>query len=87
MQVCVPVFEPMSGVPRISSAGAARDTRVISLVHIGPYDTLGEAYHAIRQLHQRPTGLVAIGPPREFYLTQPNAPADQITTLVEQPII
>ena len=61
-------------------------TRVVSLLHIGPYDTLGTAYDAIES-YVADKGLNVSGSPREFYLSPPDVPPDQIQTLVERPVV
>jgi effector-binding domain-containing protein len=60
-------------------------SRVVSLLHVGPYENLGRAYDDV-QAFIRDNALVADGPPREYYLSPPDTPADQIQTIVEWPI-
>lgn len=57
----------------------------VSLVHVGPYDTLGDAYDTLRQWipdHD----LAFAGAPREVYLSEPSTPPDQVRTVVEFPV-
>ena len=56
-----------------------------TLVHVGPYDTIGEAYEEIGAWI--PANELAIaGPPREVYLSEPTVPPEQIRTIVEFPV-
>jgi effector-binding domain-containing protein len=57
----------------------------VSLLHVGPYDTVGTAYDELTAWigdH----GLVATGPPREVYLSGPETPPAEIRTVVEFPV-
>jgi effector-binding domain-containing protein len=57
-----------------------------TLVHVGPYDTIGAAYETMAgwiSAH----GLVITGPPREVYLSGPETPPAEIRTLVEFPVL
>jgi effector-binding domain-containing protein len=85
MDVCVPISAPISASPQFDYMELAA-TRVVSLLHIGPYDTLGKAYDAIES-YIADKELDVSGPPREFYLSPPDVPPDEIQTLVERPII
>ena len=49
--------------------------KVISLMHVGPYDDLGEA-HAALQSYVTEKGLKRAGPPAELYWTDPGAEPD-----------
>lgn len=56
-----------------------------TLVHVGPYDTLGTAYETLTEwigAHD----LAVAGPPREVYLSEPETPPAQVRTLVEFPV-
>jgi len=57
-----------------------------TLLHVGPYDTIGAAY---AQLMTWPGahGLAVAGPPREVYLSEPETPPEQIRTMVELPVV
>jgi effector-binding domain-containing protein len=56
-----------------------------TLLHIGPYDTVGTAYDEM-------TGwlgahdIVVTGPPREVYLSEGDTPPEQIRTVIEFPV-
>lgn len=57
----------------------------VSLIHVGPYDTLGRGYDALRQWigdHD----LAFAGPPREVYLSEPSTAPDQVRTVIEFPV-
>jgi effector-binding domain-containing protein len=84
IDICAPVaapLEPAEGLAyREMPAG-----RVVTLLHVGPYETLGQAHAQIERFlvdHH----MLASGPPREFYLSQPDVPAEETTTLIERPV-
>ena len=79
MDVCAPIAEPItpSGDIKYMELPA---TRVVSVLHVGPYDSLGATYEKL-EIFLRTNGIVATGPPREIYLTPPDVPADQVQTL------
>ena len=57
-----------------------------TLVHVGPYDTLGAANDRLAAWigdH----ALAIAGPPREAYLSEPDTPPEQIRTTVEFPVL
>jgi effector-binding domain-containing protein len=60
-------------------------TRVVSLLHVGPYDTLATAYGTVKA-YAAEHGLTPSGAPREFYLSPPDVPPDEIQTLLELPV-
>ena len=56
-----------------------------TLLHVGPYDTVGAAYDTLMAwlgAHE----LAVIGPPREVYLSDGDTPPEQIRTIVEFPV-
>lgn len=57
-----------------------------TLLHVGPYDTIGDAYATITAWIGE-HGFVAAGPPREVYLSEPTVPPEQIRTIVELPVV
>jgi effector-binding domain-containing protein len=59
--------------------------RIVSLLHVGPYEELEQAYGAI-QRYVKEQGLTIAGSPREIYLSGPEVPEAEIRTLIEQPI-
>jgi effector-binding domain-containing protein len=84
LEVCAPVG---SAVP--APAGwHARELPAgtfATLVHVGPYDTVGVGYEHI-------SGWIAdhgyeiAGPPREIYLDPPDTPPDRTRTIIEFPV-
>jgi len=57
-----------------------------TLVHVGPYDTIGAAYDTLTAwigAHE----LACAGPPREVYLSEPETPPEQIRTIIEFPVV
>lgn len=84
VDVCAPVLAP------ITPAGDLRfmdmpTGRVVSLLHTGPYETLGEAYAQVERFVAK-HGLIETGPPREIYLSEPDVAPAQIQTVIEQPV-
>jgi effector-binding domain-containing protein len=56
-----------------------------TLLHVGPYDTLGTAYEEITEWIGS-HGLAVAGPPREVYLSGPDTPPDRVKTIIELPV-
>jgi AraC family transcriptional regulator len=57
-----------------------------TMLHVGPYDTLGAAYGRMTAglgAHQ----LANAGPPREVYLSEPGTPPEELMTIIEFPVI
>ncbi len=84
LEICAPIahaIEPPAGWRvQVLPAGS-----FATLMHTGPYDTIGRSYEALTAwlgAHSLPV----IGPPREVYLSPPGTPADQIRTIIEFPI-
>jgi effector-binding domain-containing protein len=84
MDVCAPIATPVTPRADIKFREMPEE-RVVSLMHFGPYETLGEAYTAINEFLNE-HGHVASGPPREIYYSEPDVPPEQVQTLIEQPI-
>jgi effector-binding domain-containing protein len=84
LEVCAPVATAVSPTPEFKYREMPGG-RVVSLLHVGPYETLGEAYDALQDFI-RSQDLITEGPPREFYLSPPETPAESIQTIVEWPI-
>ncbi len=84
MEICAPVgrrVDPPAGwsVQELPAGS------FVTLMHVGPYDTVGVAYDTITAwiaAHD----LVVAGPPREVYLSPPETPPDQVRTIVEFPV-
>jgi len=58
----------------------------VTLLHVGPYDTIGAAYEAVFPWIAA-HGYAVAGPPREVYLSEPETPPEQIRTIVEVPVV
>mgnify|MGYP001582646716 CR=1 FL=1 len=58
----------------------------VTLLHIGPYDTIGSAYETLGAWIPGHDYAVA-GPPREVYLSEPETPPEQIRTIIEFPVV
>lgn len=69
-----PVAAPCSGEGEIEP-GKLGGCRVVTGVHVGPYDRLREAYQAL-EAWMAEHGAVAAGPPWEQYLTDPGEVPD-----------
>ncbi len=85
IEVCAPVpvpVEPPAGWALQELPAGLFAT----LLHVGPYDTIGEAYAAMSAWVGE-HGYVAAGPPREVYLSEPTVPPEQTRTIVELPVV
>lgn len=85
VEICAPVpvpVEPPAGW-RLQELPAGL---FATLLHVGPYDTIHEAYAAMFAWVGE-HGFVAAGPPREVYLSEPTVPPEQIRTIVELPVL
>jgi effector-binding domain-containing protein len=49
---------------------------------VGPYDTVGAA-HGTMDAWLGAHGYVAVGPPREVYLSEPGTPPAEVRTVIE----
>jgi effector-binding domain-containing protein len=84
IEICAPVV-------REAGAPAGWQTQVLpagtfaTLLHVGPYDTVGAAYGTLAAWIGS-HGLAMAGPPREVYLSEPETPPDQVRTIVEWPV-
>lgn len=85
IEVCAPVaraVEPPAGW----QAQELPAGTFVTLLHVGPYDTIGAAYEALWAWIPE-HGYAAAGPPREVYLSEPGTPPEQIRTIVEVPVV
>lgn len=84
IEICAPVSGAADAPPgwqvQVLPAGT-----FVTLLHVGPYDTVGAAY-ATLSAWVGAHGLVFAGPPREVYLSEPSTPPDQIRTIIEFPV-
>ncbi|OPX65451.1 MAG: Bacterial transcription activator, effector binding domain [Methanomassiliicoccales archaeon PtaB.Bin134] len=59
---------------------------MVSAIHKGPYDTVGEAWGRVLKFAQE-NGLKRNGPDREIYLNDPtNLPVSEVLTEVQLPV-
>jgi effector-binding domain-containing protein len=85
VEICVPVARPLDPPAgwRFQELPAGL---FATILHVGPYDTLGDAYAAVKEWivgHE----LAVAGPPREVYLSEPGTPPEQVKTIVEFPVL
>ena len=84
IEVCAPVpraVDPPAGWRTVELPAGA----FVTLLHVGPYDSVGAAYETLTEWigsHE----LAIAGPPREVYLSEPDTPPDLIRTVVEFPV-
>lgn len=84
VEVCAPVARAVE-VPGGWTLQELPAGRFATLMHVGPYDTIGRTYEALSTwigAHD----LVAAGPPREVYLSEPSAPPAETRTIIEFPV-
>jgi effector-binding domain-containing protein len=84
IDICAPVAAPLVA-PVCADYMEMPACDVASLLHVGPYDTLGEAYAQVEAFIAE-HGLQQAGPPREFYYSEPEAPPAETRTLIEWPV-
>jgi len=84
MEICAPVArttDPPAGWQMQELPAST----FVTLLHVGPYDTIGAAYDSLTAwigAHD----LAIAGPPREVYLSEPETPPEQIRTILEFPV-
>ena len=76
---------PLAGEGEVR-AGEIPAGRAVQCLHVGPYDRVGAAYDAVAAwMAER--GLEGAGPPREFYLNDPQeTPPGELRTRVVVPV-
>lgn len=84
IEVCAPVARPVEPLTGWQLQELPAGT-FATLLHVGPYDTVGEAYAEIMAWPAE-HGYAIAGPPREVYLSEPETPPEQIRTIVELPV-
>ena len=84
-EIVYPVAAGVTG-PLSTPGGRTLEPRTVSggevavIVHVGPYETLGEAYQALAGwIGQH--GYRVSGPPREIYLSSPQDPGPPVTEI------
>ncbi len=84
VEICAPIRR-VTGPPAGWQVQELPAGLFATLVHVGPYDTLGTAYETLTAwigTHE----LAVTGPPREVYLSEPETPPEQVKTIVEFPV-
>jgi effector-binding domain-containing protein len=84
VEICAPVARRSDAPPgwQIAELPAGM---FATLLHIGPYDTLGAGYTKLTAWLGSHDMTVA-GPPREVYLSEPDTPPDRVKTIIEFPV-
>jgi effector-binding domain-containing protein len=85
IEVCAPVARAVEPPPGWQTQELPAGT-FVTLLHVGPYDTVGAAYEAAFPWIAA-HGYAVAGPPREVYLSEPETPPEQIRTIVEVPVV
>ena len=84
IEVCAPVAGAVDPPPGWQALQLPAGS-FVTLLHVGPYDTVASAYDTL-------TGWIAdhdlavAGAPREVYLSPPETPPAQIRTIIEFPV-
>ena len=84
VEICAPVAHAPSAPAgwRIQELPAGT---FATLLHTGPYDTLGAAYETLTTwLGEHDVAIV--GPPREVYLSEGDTPPEEVRTIIELPV-
>ena len=84
IEVCAPVAGALEPPPPWAMMELPAGT-FASLMHVGPYETVGAAYDLLSAWIPD-HGLAIAGPPREVYLSPPSTPPERIQTIVEFPV-
>jgi effector-binding domain-containing protein len=85
IEICAPVARAIEPPP----GWALRELPAglfATLLHVGPYDTIGSSYAELLAWPGE-HGYAMAGPPREVYLSEPETPPEQIRTIVELPVV
>jgi effector-binding domain-containing protein len=84
VEICAPIrraVDPPGGwEARVLPSGM-----FATLLHVGPYDTIGAAYGTLMAWIGE-HGLAMAGAPREVYLSEPDTPPEQVKTILEIPV-
>ncbi len=84
IEVCAPVAGPVEP-PTGWELQELPAGRFATLMHIGPYDTIGGTYDELTRWLGA-NGLALAGPPREVYLSEPSTPPAETRTIIEFPV-
>jgi effector-binding domain-containing protein len=85
LEVCAPVARHTSA-PEGWQVQELPAGTFVTLLHVGPYETVGAAYGTLTEwigAHE----LAIAGPPREVYLSGPETPPAEIRTVIEFPVV
>lgn len=84
IDICAPISAPIKP-PAGFAYNEVPASKVVTLLHIGPYQSLSVAHDAMER-YVAGHGLTFAGPPREFYLSEADVAPDEIQTLIERPV-
>jgi AraC family transcriptional regulator len=84
IEVCAPGARAV-GAPEGWAVAELPAGTFATLLHVGPYDTIGDAYAAMMAWVEA-SGVTVVGPPREVYLSEPGTPPEQVRTIIEFPV-
>ena len=84
VDICAPIAAPITTPPGFAYSEMPSGP-VVTLTHIGSYESIGEAYAQLEQYLEE-NQIQKGGAPREFYLSPPGAASSETHTLIEQPI-
>jgi effector-binding domain-containing protein len=86
LEVAVPVSGRVTVTDSLIEIRNLSPQRVISLIHKGPYETIGQAYSRLNEYITK-NGLEYAGPMMDLYLNDPNkVPKDEVMTEIQAPI-
>jgi len=85
IEVCAPVSRVVQAPAGWTVSELPAGT-FASVLHLGPYDTIGAAYVELQAWIAR-QGFAVAGAPREVYLSEPGTPPEDIRTVVEFPVV
>lgn len=85
IEICAPISGPVPAPDGWTIKELWAGT-FASVLHVGPYDSLGAAYDELEAWIAR-QGYAVAGAPREVYLSEPGTPPEDIRTVVEFPVV
>jgi effector-binding domain-containing protein len=85
IEICAPTARPVDPPAGWAQTELPAGT-FASVLHVGPYATLGTAYDELEAWIGR-QGFAIAGPPREVYLSEPSTPPADIRTVIEFPVV
>jgi effector-binding domain-containing protein len=84
IEVCAPISRDLAAPPGWT-VREVEGGSVATMLHVGPYEGLGQAYEQIERFI-RTHDLDVAGPPREFYLSGPEVSPSETKTRIEFPV-